>query len=249
MCPNRFCQFILLSILTLCCANINALTINTDSLLQAQKREAHRISKMMVSYEFNINTANDATFSHELDFHWYFLKYMGIGFGLELDNNNSRSALSLFLSDDSYNVDSYNYDPDDITKFNFHPMLSFRTPPVWFSHDSNWGVMLRCDPGLVMSLPANDHIWINPDAFPPVSTIAPAGDVKITNHGGKWLFWRVRSALSFYNEFGMFSVGYSFSNYNINYCRNNMVYQGRRFYTHERFEHTGTLFLALSVCF
>ena len=51
--------------------------INTDSLLQAQKKEERKIPRMMVGYEFNINDADDVTFSHELDFQWYFLKYMG----------------------------------------------------------------------------------------------------------------------------------------------------------------------------
>lgn len=231
--------------------HISAATINTDSLMSAQKREAHHIPRMMAGYEFNINVSNDATFAHELDFHWYFLKYMGVGFGVELDKYTPDAVIShIGFGDDADNYDDYkDYDPDEIVKFNFHPMLSLRTPPVWFSHDSSWGVMLRCDPGLVMSLPANDHVWISPDVFPSTSTVAPAGNVKVTNHGGKWLFYRVRTALSFYNELGMLSVGYSFSDYNINLCRNNMFYRGQQFYGHDHYNHTGTLFFALSVCF
>lgn len=227
---------------------MRAATINTDSLLQAQKKEERKIPRMMVGYEFNINDADDDTFSHELDFQWYFLKYMGIGFGVELDNNNSNTSLFLDNDDNDPNND-YSYDPDDITKFNFHPMLSFRTPPIWFSSTSNWGVMLRCDPGLVMSLPVNDHIWINPNDFLLDHGAVTTGNVKVTNHDGKWLFYRVRTALSFYNEFGMLSVGWSFSDYNINYCRNHMEYNGHKLYHHNKYKHTGTLFFALSVCF
>lgn len=241
--------FLLLFLLALPLGRLYAAPIDTDSLLDAQKREAHRLPCMMAGYEFNINVANDASFAHELDFHWYFLKYVGVGFGIELDKYTPDAAIShIGLGDDSYD-DYKDYDPDDIVKFNFHPMLSFRTPPVWFSHDGSWGLMLRCDPGLVMSLPANDRVWISPGVFPSGSTVAPSGNVKVTNHGGKWLFWRVRTALSLYNELGMVSVGYSFSDYNINYCRNNMVYRGQRFYGRDHYSHTGTLFVALSVCF
>lgn len=238
-----------MALLCFSCLTVSAAPVNTDSLMAAQRREAHRLPSMMAGYEFNINVANDATFAHELDFHWYFLKYLGVGLGMELDKYTPDGVIShVGFGDDTYD-DYKDYDPDDIVKFNFHPMLSLRTPPVWFSHDSSWGVLLRCDPGLVMSLPANDRVWISPSVFPPTATVAPAGDVKVANHGGKWLFWRVRTALSLYNELGMLSVGYSFSDYNINYCRNNMFYRGQQLYGHSHYDHTGTLFVALSVCF
>lgn len=241
---------LLLLALPLCgCLYSSAAPINVDSLMKAQRKESHQIPRMMVGYEFNINDADDVTFSHEIDFHWYFLKYFGLGFGAELDTNNTNTSLYWWMNDDHYDDDYYRYEPDDITKINFHPMLSFRSPTLWFSHDRSWGLMLRCDPGLVMSLPANDHVWISPNDFPPMSEVPVEGNVKVSNHGGKWLFYRMRTALSVYNEFGMFSVGWSFSDYNINYCRNNMVYKGHKFYHHDGYSNTGTLFFALSVCF
>lgn len=218
-------------------------TINTDSLLQAQKREAHRIPRMMAGYTFSLNTAEETTSSHEIDFHWFFLKYMGVGMGMELDKYKSGGVLS--SGGDYY----FDYDDDDIYKVNFHPMLSFRSPTLWFSHDSSWGVMLRCDPGLVLSLPVNDCIWIEPNAFPTEYGVYSEGKVRVCNHGGKWLFWRLRTAVSFYNNYGMVSIGYSRTNYNIRYCRNNMTYKGREIYKRDHLSPTDCLFISVSVCF
>lgn len=216
--------------------------INVDSLLNAEKKELHKIPRQMATFQAGFNTGNDVSVAFELDYQYYPLKYMGFGIGAELDDNYGDEPL-IGSHDDT------EYDADRIVKANFHPMLSFRTPTIWFSHDSSWGMMLRCDPGLVFSVPANDKIYITESVTPSEFVEPIAHNVTIHNHGGKWFFWRVRTGLSFYNEFGMITIGWSTSNYNINYCRNNMVYKGERLYGHGSFSHTNSLFIALSYCF
>lgn len=231
--------FFLLSLL--CLLSLRASAINLDSLMNIEKKEAHKIPRQVFTYSFNINTATDDTFSHQLDYQWYALKYMGIGFGMEFDRNDV--AAQQDRDDNNGYVTSY--DEDAVRRLNFLPMLSFRTPTVWFSHDRSWGMMLRCDPMLVVSLPKNDVMWITAEPIPG-TPYYHEGDVKVKNHGGKWLAWRLRNALSFYNEFGMLSVGVSFSDYNIYSCRNHMIYRGKQIFD-RGFGHTTGFRIARSM--
>lgn len=194
--------FFLLSLL--CLLSLHASAINLDSLMNVEKKEAHKIPRQVLTYSFNINTATDGTFSHQLDYQWYALKYMGIGLGMEYDRNDVAAQQA---RDDNNGYVTY-YDEDAVRRLNFLPMLCFRTPTVWFSHDRSWGMMLRCDPMLA---------------------------------------WRLRNALSFYNEFGMLSIGVSFSDYNIYSCRNHMIYRGKQIFD-RGFGHTTTVFISLGAC-
>ena len=226
----------------LCLLSLRVSAINLDSLMNVEKKEAHKIPRQMLTFSFNINTASDETFSYQFDYQWYALKYMGIGFGMEYDKNDVADQQ---MRDENHGY-GHSYDKNAVTRLNFLPMLSFRTPTVWFAHDRSWGVMLRCDPMLVMSVPKNDVMWITPDPFPGTAYY-PEGNVKVKNHGGKWLAWRIRNALSFYNELGMISVGVSFSDYNLYSCRNHMMYKGTQVFN-RGLGNTTTVFISLGAC-
>lgn len=233
---------VLFLLAVLCLFAQQASAINLDSLMNVEKKEAHRIPRQMLSFSFNINTAADQTYSFQFDYQWYALKYMGVGFGLEYDKNDVADQQS---RDENHGY-AYHYEKDAVRRLNFLPMLSFRTPTVWFSHDRSWVMMLRCDPMLVMSVPKNDAMWISPVPLPSTSYY-PEGNVKVKNYGGKWLAWRIRNALSFYNEFGMLSIGVSFSDYNIYSCRNHMMYKGEKVFNCG-LGNTTTVFLSLGAC-
>lgn len=233
----------LVSLLLLFVFHAYSQKINVDSLLNAEKKEVHRIPRQMLTLQAGFNVGNDVSVAYELDYQYYPLKYIGLGLGLELDDNFGDEPLLSYKNDDT------EYDADRIVKVNFHPMLSFRTPTVWFSHGSSWGMMLRCDPGVVFSVPANDEIYITESVSQGQFGQPVAHNVTIKNHGGKWFFWRVRTGVSFYNDFGMITIGWSLSNYDINYCRNHMEYKGERLYGHDTFSNTNSLFIALSYCF
>lgn len=226
----------------LCLLSLRASAINLDSLMNAEKKEAHKIPRQVFSFEFNLNTATDLTYSYQFDYQWYALKYMGIGFGMEYDRNDVAAQQD---RDEEHGY-ATSYDKDAVVRLNFLPMLCFRTPTVWFSHDRSWGVMLRCDPMLVMSVPKNDVMWITAEPIPG-TPYYHEGNVKVKNHGGKWLAWRLRYALSFYNELAMISIGVSFSDYNIYSCRNHMIYRGEQIFD-RGFGHTTTVFISLGAC-
>ncbi len=219
--------------------------IDIDSLMNAEKKEMHRIPRQMLTLQVGFNVGDDASVATELDYHYYPLKYAGLGFGMEVDDNHGNDPLvfgSMGEDDDAYDVDR-------ILKVNFHPMLAFRTPSLWFGHDRSWGAMLRCDPGVVLSVPANDVIYVTENVRRDEDGIWIEHNRTIRNHGGKWFFWRVRSGLSVYNETAMVTLGVSYSNYNINYCRNHMENNGHRLYGHDSFSHTVSLFVSASYCF
>lgn len=226
----------------LCLLSLRASAINLDSLMNVEKKEAHKIPRQVFSFEFNLNTATDLTYSYQFDYQWYALKYMGIGFGMEYDRNDVAAQQD---RDEEHGY-ATSYDKDAVVRLNFLPMLSFRTPTVWFSHDRSWGVMLRCDPMLVMSVPKNDVMWITAEPIPG-TPYYHEDNVKVKNHGGKWLAWRLRYALSFYNELAMISIGVSFSDYNIYSCRNHMIYNGEQIFD-RGFGHTTTVFISLGAC-
>ena len=101
--------------------------------------------------QVGLNTSEETSVGYELDYQWYPLDYVGLGIGLELDDDNGNRPLIESGDDDDY-------DPDRIVKLNIHPMLSFRTPTLWMNKQHSWGLLLRCDPGLVLSFPRNDKV-------------------------------------------------------------------------------------------
>ena len=184
--------------------------------------------------QVGLNTSEETSVGYELDYQWYPLDYVGLGIGLELDDDNGNRPLIESGDDDDY-------DPDRIVKLNIHPMLSFRTPTLWMNKQHSWGLLLRCDPGLVLSFPRNFR-------FEDGNRVAYER-FTLKNRGGRWKFWRVRSAVSVRVNQALISLGWSASNYNIAYCRNNMYYQGKRYYGHDSYDKTFSLFAAFTFCF
>lgn len=50
------------------------------------------------------------------------------------------------------------YDPDRVIAINVNPGLAFRTPTLWMNKCHSWGLMLRCNPGLCLSIFPNDKV-------------------------------------------------------------------------------------------
>ena len=210
--------------------------INVDSLARVEAKEFGRLPKQAASLQVGLNTSEETSVAYELDYQWYPLNYVGIGIGLELDDDYGNRPLIEARDDDDY-------DPDRIVKFNIHPMLSFRTPTLWMNKRHSWGVLLRCDPGLVLSFPRNDKVYYSKIKFVDGNDIV-YDSFTLKNHGG-----RVKSVISVRADQSLISLGWSISNYNIAYCRNNMYYQGKRYYGHESYDKTFALFASFTYCF
>ena len=216
----------ILLLLGLCLLATGMHATDLDSLVAAKQARREPLPRWAFSFKFGMAAGDEGSTSYELGAEWYPLRYVGVGLGLELDDNHGNKGwLNDMLSSKD---DRYDYDPDRVIRFNFHPMVSLRTPVWYFSKKKDWGLMLQCKPGMVISLPQNDVMYVDH-----VMGIGPGG-IAITqtqrwqNRDGGLLAWRVLSTVSVGNSQGAFSVGWSVSNYNIMSCRNNLYYQGKR---------------------
>ena len=69
----------------------------------------------------------------------------------------------------------------------------------------------------------------------------------VSNHGGKWLAWRIKSALTFRSGDVFLSLGWLTSDFNIENGRNNIRYtKGKRYNGIEKYKNTNTLFASIT---
>lgn len=141
-------------------------------------------------------------------------------------------------------------------KINLTPGLAFRTPTLWLSKRRTAGLMLHCEPGLCITPFYNDRVSFTEikDAqgvgHPASYTDELYGNITIrtvSNHGGKWLAWRIKSALTFRSGDVFLSLGWLTSDFNIENGRNNIRYtKGKRYNGIEKYKHTNTLFASIT---
>ena len=118
------------------------------------------------------------------------------------------------------------------------------------------GLMLHCEPGLCITPFCNDKVKFTEikDAqgvgHPASYTDELYGNVTtrtVRNHGGKWLAWRIKSALTFRSGDVFLSLGWLTSDFNIENSRNNIRYtKGKRYNGIEKYKHTNTLFASIT---
>lgn len=242
----------------------DTVTLVKDSLTFEQRveminRKKRKQDSKLLRFEAGITGgfcgANNDSYMVELTFAYYPLVCAGVSFGLEWNDDRGGKPLVESLKD----ANGYEeYDPNRVTKINLNPSLAFRTPTLWFNKRHSSGLMLHCDPGFCLSvLPVNDRVTFDEvkDSYG-VGHPASFGDSmngenvvsrSVRNHGGKWFFWRVKSALTFRAGDVFLSLGWVTSNYNMEYCRNNIRYtNGKRYNGIDRFKHTNTIFASIT---
>ena len=193
--------------------------------------------------------SNEDSYMVEIIAAYYPFTYAGVSFGIEWNDNHGDKPLI-----EKY--EEYEYDPNRIIQINLNPGLAFRTPTLWFNKTHSSGLMLHCDPGLALSLFRNESVTFDEAkdehgvGHPVNFEDAIFGNVvsrTVKNHAGKWLFWRVKSAVTFRSGDVFLSLGWVASNYNIEYCRNNIRYtNGRRYNGIDKYKHTGTVFASIT---
>ena len=168
--------------------------------------------------------ANESSYMVELTFAYYPLTYAGVSCGIEWNDNHGDRPLIDRYEDDEY-------DPKRVIKINLTPGLAFRTPTLWLSKRRAAGLMLHCEPGLCITPFYNDRVSFTEikDAqgvgHPASYTDELYGNVTtrtVRNHGGKWLAWRIKSALTFRSGDVFLSLGWLTSDFNIENGRNNI---------------------------
>ena len=220
-------------------------------------RMKRKVDDKLLSFEAGVTgglcSDNEDYYMVEISAAYYPLKYAGVSFGFEWNDNRGGEPLMVSLKD----ANGYEeYNPKRIIQINLNPGLAFRTPTLWMSKRHSWGLMLHCEPGLCLSvLPINDIVTFDEvkdskGVGHPASFAYSQYDNVVTrtvrNHGGKWCFWRVKSALTVRSGDVFLSLGWIFSNYNIEYCRNNIYYtNGKRYNGIDRYKHSGTLFASI----
>jgi hypothetical protein len=210
-----------------------------------RKADDEPLPTQMATLLGGFNVAEDASLDVELSYAWFPLRYAGVAMSLGLDDNYGDKGM-LGRTDE----DDYEYDPDRIIRFNMIPSLAFRTPTLWLRKDHDCGLLLQCEPGMMMSFPKNDDVYFwERTSSGERPEYANYTRYKAVNHDGKWLFWRVKTSLSLRVDDCLLSVGWMLSNYNIAYCRNNMYYQGRRIYGYDKYDMTNSIFASISFCF
>lgn len=222
------------------------------------ERMKRKIDDKLLRFEAGITgglrSDNEDYYMVELSAAYYPLKYAGVTFGLEWNDNRGGEPLTVSLKD----ANGYEeYNPNRIIQINLNPGLAFRTPTLWMNNRHSWGLMLHCKPGLCLSvLPINDIVTFDEVkdskgvGHPTSFTDYQYGNVvtrTVRNHGGKWCFWRVKSALTVRSGDVFLSLGWIASDYNIEYCRNNIYYtKGKRYNGIDKYKYSGTLFASIT---
>ncbi len=229
-------------LLAVCSMTVSA--VNLDSLRRVAKQDPYVLKPWQATMQIGLNVGDDTGVAYEEGLSWYPLRYAGLRFAVELDNNNANKPL---LSSSTM-YDNYSYDDRQVTRLNLHPSLAFRAPLVHFRKIGGM-LMLECSPGLVMSVPKNDALWLQPPFGHDVEGQPAGKEMYLKNRNGKWLAWRVRTALTLYGDAWGLSLGWSLSNYNLLSGRNNLYYGRQRVMGYDDLKHTNSLFVGLSYCF
>ena len=231
-------------------------SLTFEERVERIERMKQKMDDKLLRFEAGITgglrSDNEDYYMVEISAAYYPLKYVGVALGLEWDDNRGGKPLMESLKD----VNGYEeYDPDRVMTININPGLALRTPTLWMNKRHSWGLMLHCTPGLCISPFCNDRVHFyeirdeNGVGHPTAQTdnrYANVVERKVRNHGGKWCFWRVKSALTLRSGDVFLSIGWMASNYNIEYCRNNIYYtNGRRYNGIEKYKHSGTLFASI----
>lgn len=221
------------------------------------ERMKRKIDDKLLSYEAGVTgglrSDNEDYYMVEISAAYYPLKYAGVALGVEWDDNRGGKPLMESLKD----ANGYeSYDPDRVITLNLNPGLALRTPTLWMNKRHSWGLMLRCNPGLCLSLFPNDKVvfyemkdanGVGHPTTMPDNLYHNVTERTVRNHGGKWCFWRVKSSVTLRSGDVFLSIGWIASNYNIEYCRNNIYYtNGKRYNGIDRYKHSGTLFASIT---
>lgn len=232
-------------------------SLSFEQHVEQINRMKRKIDDRLLTFETGVTggfrSDNEDYYMVELSGAYYPFKYAGVSLGLEWNDNRGGEPLTVSLKD----ANGYEeYNPDRIIQLNLTPSLAFRTPTLWMSKRHSWGLMLHCEPGLCLSiLPINDKVTFDevkdskgvghPASYQDYLYGNPTTRT-VRNHGGKWCFWRVKSAVTVRSGDLFLSLGWIASDYNIEYCRNNIYYtHGKRYNGIEKYKHSCTLFASI----
>ncbi len=152
------------------------------------------------------------TWQLEASYHWFPIRYVGIGGGIGFWKQYSTDAVP---QGKYWKVNEGYQSPSDLY---FRPSLVFISPSLVSGDD--FSVRLFAEPGLMLNIPyENVYIDICSDEY-----LIPHAYQKISSNNGQWCFFDARIGVSAKIEPLSISIGYMFSTLDVYSMRRNMVY-------------------------
>ena len=207
-------------------------SLTFEQRMEQIERMKRKIDDKLLRYEAGITgglrSDNEDYYMVEISAAYYPLKYAGVAFGLEWDDNRGGKPLMQSLKD----ANGYEeYDPDRVIAINVNPGLCLSI----FPNDKVTFYEMKDAQGVGHPTTMPDSLYHN------------VTERTVRNHGGKWCFWRVKSSVTLRSGDVFLSLGWIASNYNIEYCRNNIYYtKGKRYNGIDKYKHSGTLFASIT---
>lgn len=219
------------------------LFLSSTVLLYGQNEERF---KGIVSLAAGLN--NNDSWELEPSVTYYFSKYVGGTFGLNITNQYNQAGFSGVIPGNDRKYWSIEDSDANITKFLLHPGICLRTPVLWLDKDHDTRFTFQIEPGLLIALPVNDRVTVNYRDKEHNSTIIDCK--RISNTKGDCIFWSLRGSISLHVDPLILSTGYSISNFDVYSGRRNMVVENIKLNQKLPMrEYTYSFFISLGYCF
>ena len=175
------------------------------------------VSRNMHSAGINAAITSSDTWQLEAAYHWFPIRYVGIGGGIGYWKQFCTDAVpqgKYWRVNEKYQLPSNLY---------FHPSLLFFSPTV--VKGSDFAVRLFAEPGLMLGIPY-DKVCIDvcSDEY-----LIPYAYKYVSSNKGNWCFFDARIGVSAKIEPLNISVGYIFSTLDVYAMRRNMAYENLAF--------------------
>lgn len=176
---------------------------------------------------------SDPGYSLELSYAFFPVKYVGASLGLEFTRMLGSDGTYIDLLHD------INEDDAKVMHFNLNPSVCFRSPILWFKgHES--GLQLQVSPGAQFTMPKRSVVI---DEHNGSGIVMRDYEIKCDN--SRYVFWRVKSSVSWTDGQSHISLGYSMSNYDVYVFRRNLSFNGKKIFSDGRHKFLHTFFVSV----
>jgi hypothetical protein len=211
-------------------------------VLKAQNAEPLKHSEISISGGLNSNSAWEVepTFTYMLN------RYLGGSIGLNYsDQFNNKSYRGNTINDSNL---TWLIDNDEANVYNIllRPAIHLRSPEILLGSDKDYCLTFNIEPGAYLTIP-NDRVSVK---YIKKNSYTEVDSKDYLNKNGEWLYWNLRSSIEMTIDNISFSIGYSFSNFDVYGNRRNIIIENKhlgemfpkRQYTHAGFISIGYLF-------
>ena len=184
---------------------------------------------------------NEQAWQIEPSISWYFYKYFGLTFGVELTRQyNQPSRQTTIDGHEAELVDNER----NIGWIMFKPSLILKTPVIWKSKEDDLCLWAQVEPGLSLACPFRNSLTYEMKDFSG-GIGQTVGYRKFPNEELQWLYWNTRISVCFSVDRFVFRGGYCISNLDYYSGRRNVrLANGNQFYVPKK-ELSQSIFLSI----